>query len=495
MTGSGTANALLTVGEMSRADAAAIAGGIAGERLMEAAGGAVADEIRRRWSPRPVAALCGPGNNGGDGFVVARLLARAGWDVRIALLGERGKLKGDAALNAGRWDGPVAPLAPEALDGADLVVDAVFGAGLARALDGAARATIEAIGARGLACIAVDVPSGVHGDTGEVMGAAARCALTVTFFRLKPGHLLLPGRVLCGETVCADIGIPDAVLDDIAPSTFANGPELWGDRFPWPRLDDHKYSRGHAVVAGGAEMTGAARLASRAAMRVGAGLVTVAAPPDAHAIYATALEHVIVKSVADADAFQALIADPRRNAVLVGPGAGVAASTRDAVLAALGGGKRTVLDADAVTVFRDDPETLFAALGNAPAVLTPHDGEFVRLFDATGDKLARTRRAAAKCRAVVLLKGADTVIAAPDGRAVINRNAPPTLATAGTGDVLAGLVLGLLAQHVAPFEAACMAAWLHGEAASRFGPGLVSADLPEALPGVLRDLAGRTGCG
>ncbi len=291
--------------------------------------------------------------------------------------------------------------------------------------------------------------------------------------------------------MCADIGIPDAVLDSIAPATFANGPELWRGLFPWPTLAGHKYSRGHAVVAGGAEMTGAARLAARAAMRVGAGLVTVAAPPAAHAIYATALEHVIVRAVADADAFAELISDKRRNAVLVGPGGGVGEATRAAALAALGAGKATVLDADAVTAFRDDRAALFAALATRPAVLTPHEGEFARLFDLAGDKLARARAAAAEAGAVVLLKGADTVIAAPDGRAAINRNAPPTLATAGTGDVLAGLILGLLAQGMAPFEAASCAAWLHGAAAERLGPGLVSADLPDALPGVLAALAGR----
>ncbi len=484
-------NALLTVAEMGRADAAAIAGGVAGETLMEAAGTAVADEIRRRWSPRPVVVLCGPGNNGGDGFVVARRLRQAGWEARVALLGDRARLKGDAALNAGRWDGAVVPLSTGALDGADLVVDAIFGAGLVRDLDGVAKATVEAIGPRGLACVAVDVPSGVDGDTGAVRGAAPRAALTVTFFRLKPGHLLLPGRVLCGETVVADIGIPDAVLDAIAPPTFANGPELWRADFPWPTLEGHKYSRGHAVVAGGAEMTGAARLAARAAMRAGAGLVTVAAPPAAHAIYATALEHVIVREVAGEAAFADLIADPRKNAVLVGPGAGVGEGTRAAALAALGAGKATVLDADAMTAFQDDRATLFAALAGAPAVLTPHEGEFRRLFDAAGDKLSRARAAAAQCGSVVLLKGADTVIAAPDGRATINRNAPPTLATAGTGDVLAGLILGLLAQGMVPFEAAAAACWLHGDAAERLGPGLVSADLPDALPSVLRALAAR----
>jgi NAD(P)H-hydrate epimerase len=484
-------NALLTTAEMGRADAAAIAAGVSGDALMEAAGGAVASALRQRWSPRPTVVLCGPGNNGGDGFVAARHLRRAGWDVRVALLGSRDALKDDAARNAQRWDGEVAALSPASLDGCELVVDAIFGAGLARPLDGMARATVEAIDALRPDCVAVDVPSGLSGDTGAVLGAAPSCALTVTFFRLKPGHLLLPGRALCGETVLADIGIPDSVLDTIAPCTFVNGPELWLDRFPWPRLDDHKYSRGHAVVVGGAEMTGAARLAARGAMRVGAGILTVACAPSVAPIYAAALEGMLVRSVATETEFAKLLDDKRKNAVLIGPGAGINRTTRAIALASLATGRATVLDADAVTVFADDPAALFAALKDAPALLTPHEGEFARLFDMTGDKLARTRAAAARAGATVLLKGADTVIAAPDGRAVVNRNAPPTLATAGSGDVLSGLALGLLAQGMTPFDAACAAAWLHGEAATRFGPGLVASDLPDQLPAVLKVLSPR----
>jgi NAD(P)H-hydrate epimerase len=463
-------NALLTVDEMAKADAAAVARGVTVETLMEAAGGAVVAELRKRWSPRPVVVLCGPGNNGGDGRVVARLLQRAGWEVRTV---------------------PLRELAPSVLDGTELVVDALFGAGLSRPIEGATRETIDAINRRRLACVAVDIPSGVHGDTGEVLGAAPRCVLTVTFFRMKPGHVLLPGRALCGETVLAKIGIPSEVLDAIAPRTFANGPELWLDRFPWPRLDDHKYSRGHAVVLGGAEMTGAARLAARGAMRAGAGILTVASAPSAAPIYAAALENMLVRPVATPEEFAKLLEDKRKNAVLVGPGAGVNRMTREAALASLTAGRATVLDADAITVFEEEPESLFAALSGANCLLTPHEGEFARLFPGQGDKLARARQAAAKSGAAILLKGADTVIAAPDGRAAINHNAPASLATAGSGDVLSGIALGLLAQGMTAFDAGCAAAWLHGEAAISFGPGLVASDLPDALPGVLRALAGR----
>ena len=485
--------ALLTVDEMYAADKAAIDAGVPGETLMENAGGAIARAILERWTPRPVAILCGPGNNGGDGFVVARLLDAAGWPVTVALLGSVENLKGDAAVMAGRWRGAVVALDLAVLDDAELVVDGLFGAGLTRPLDGVPRAVVEAIAARRLPSVAIDVPSGVHGDTGAVMGAAAPAALTVTFFRRKPGHLLLPGRTLCGEVVVADIGIPEAVLDDIGPTCCVNAPALWLTRYPWPAAGDHKYSRGHAIVAGGGvETTGAARLAARAALRVGAGLVTVAAPTDALPIYATTLEAVMTRVTADADAFADLIADPRKNAVLLGPGGGVTEETRAKTLAALSAGKACVLDADALTVFKNKPDELFTAI-SSPCLLTPHDGEYRRLFDVAGDKVARARAAAETSGAAVLLKGADTVIAAPDGRAAINDNAPPELATAGAGDVLAGLALGLMAQSMGAFDAGCAAAWLHGACATHVGPGLIAEGLSEALPAVLAALTSDAG--
>jgi hydroxyethylthiazole kinase-like uncharacterized protein yjeF len=484
-------HALLTPQQMGEADRLTIAGGISGTALMENAGRAVADAISRRWSPRLIAVLCGPGNNGGDGFVAARILAERGWKVRLALLGERTALKGDAAAAAARWSGAIEPLAPSALDGAALIVDALFGAGLARPVDGIAAGVLVAIDPAGQPVIAVDVPSGVDGATGDIRGAAPKAALTVTFFRRKPGHLLLPGRLNCGETLVSQIGIKATVLDRIAPSTSVNSPAWWLDRFPWPRAADHKYSRGHALIFGGKVMTGAARLAARAAARVGAGLVTVAAPKSSFPIYASALTGIIVQPTSGLDDLRTLLADERRNAALIGPGAGTGPGTRDAVLAMLAANKHAVLDADALTAFADKPEDLFASI-RAPCVLTPHEGEFVRIFDATGGKLDRTRQAARQSGAVIVLKGADTVIAAPDGRAAINENAPPELATAGSGDVFSGLVVGLLAQGMPAFEAAAAAVWLHGEAARLFGAGLVAEDLIETLPVVLRQLRGET---
>lgn len=480
--------ALLGVEEMGRADRYAIEHGVAGIDLMERAGAAVAREVAAQWSPRPTVVLCGPGNNGGDGFVAARLLAAQGWPIRLALLGEAARLKGDARVNAERWNGPVEAASPAILDGASLVVDALFGAGLARPLDGVALEIVKAILARGLPCVGIDMPSGVHGDSGEILGAAADCALTVTFFRRKPGHLLLPGRLKCGRTVVAGIGIPDAALDPIAPATFLNAPGLWRDHWRWPRLDDHKYRRGHAVVAGGAEMTGAARLAARAALRAGAGMVSLACPDAAFPIYAAALTAgIIVHPLRGRDAFASFLDDPRKNAVLLGPGNGVSLLTRTRVKQALATGKPCVLDADALTVFADAPAELFDAI-RGPVVLTPHDGEYARLFPHGGDRLSRARAAARDSGAVVGLKGADTVVAAPDGRAAITGNAPPVLATAGAGDVLAGLTVGLLASGMPAFEAAAAAVWLHGEAGTAVGPGLIADDLPEQMPALLRRL-------
>lgn len=489
---------LLTADEMSRADRLAAAAGTPSLALMENAGGAVATEAAGMiGTGARVAVLCGPGNNGGDGFVAARHLRSAGMDVHVALLGGHEALKGDAAAMARQWGQPVGELSPVSIEGAQLVVDALFGAGLSRPLTGAAAAVVEAVNASGCPVLAIDVPSGLDGTTGQAAGAVVEATRTVTFFRRKPGHLLLPGRVLCGHVSVADIGIPAAVLVEIAPQTWANAPALWLAQFPWPQLGAHKYGRGHAlVVSGPTAHTGAARMGARGALRAGAGLVTVASPPDALIVNAAHLTAIMLQPFDGAGGLAEILADTRKNAVLLGPALGVGAPTRGLVLAALGSGAATVLDADAITSFEGDGPALTAAIAardGRPVVLTPHDGEFRRLFPDVVDtsKLARARAAAKRSGAVVVLKGADTVIAAPDGRAAINDNAPPWLATAGAGDVLGGFVTGLLAQSMPVFEAACAAVWLHGAAALLVGPGLIAEDLPEQLPEVLRMLRGQ----
>jgi hydroxyethylthiazole kinase-like uncharacterized protein yjeF len=491
---------LLTTAEMGEADRLAIAAGTSGPRLMESAGRAVADAAARS-APRgaaPIVVVAGPGNNGGDGFVCARILADRGYAVRLALLGSRDRLKGDAAGAANLWPGPVEDAAPGALAGAGLIVDALFGAGLDRPIEGPARTLIEAINAVRLPVLAVDLPSGINGTTGAVMGVAVRASNTVTFFRRKPGHLLLPGRLHCGDVEVADIGIADAVLESIRPGIFANAPALWADRFPVPQPGGHKYHRGHAVVVSGDRShTGAARLAARGALRAGAGLVTIATPRDALAVNAAGNLAVMVRAVDGADELRTLLADARLNALVLGPGGGVGGPMRDMVLAALAGERAVVLDADALTSFADAPEGLFDAIarrGSAPTVLTPHEGEFARVFNKVtqasehASKCDRAKAAAAASGAIVLLKGTDTVVATPAGRVSIAENAPPWLATAGSGDVLAGFVAGLLAQGMPAFEAASAATWLHGETGGEAGPGLIAEDLPEALRMVYRRL-------
>jgi hydroxyethylthiazole kinase-like uncharacterized protein yjeF len=490
---------LLSTSEMAEADRLAIAGGVPGFDLMERAGAAVAAAVAARHSVGSrVAVVAGPGNNGGDGFVAARVLSERNYRVEVLLLGDASRLKGDAAAVAAKWKGPVRTAEPGRLEGAQIIIDALFGAGLDRPVDGPARSLIEAMNAQPAPIVAVDLPSGINGTSGAVMGAAARASRTVTFFRKKPGHLLLPGRLYCGSTSVAEIGIPASVLTSIGPKVFENLPGLWRAQFPVPRFTGHKYDRGHAVVLSGPLWsTGAARLAARGALRAGAGLVTIASPREALAVNATANLAVMVRPVDGAEELKAFLSDRRLNAVALGPGLGVGEATCSLVLAALAGDRAVVLDADAITSFANEPRRLAQALvarAGRATILTPHEGEFSRFFWAldertkVGSKLDRARLAATLTGAIVLLKGGDTVVAVPDARASIAANAPAILATAGAGDVLTGITAGLLAQGMPAFQAASAAVWLHGEAAAAVGPGLISEDLPEALAPVYRAL-------
>lgn len=484
------ARQILSVEQITAADRAAVAAGTPGSVLMERAGTGVADAIQARWTPRPTVVLCGPGNNGGDGYVVARRLALAGWPVRTASMA-RGGLKGDAADAAGRWSGEDAPFGPDAVQGAELVVDALFGAGLSKPLDNAVRAVLETAEASGAPVVAVDLPSGLPGDASRPLIYAPRCALTATFHAKKPAHVLEPARSLCGEIAVVDIGLGEVA----GVSLFENGPELWLRAFPWPGPEAHKHARGQLVVVSGhMHSTGAARLAARAGLRIGAGLVTLLSPPDAALVNAAHLEAVMLKPFANTGELADAAAGAK--AAVIGPAAGVGAATALNVLALTETGAALVVDADALTSFKDDPARLFAAL-DAEDVLTPHPGEFERVFPGvlggSPERIAAARSAAKTAGAVVLLKGPDTVIAAPDGRCAVNTNGTPFLATAGSGDVLAGFIGGLIAQGMASFEAACAAAWIHSEAGAGFGPGLIAEDLPELATEVLAGLLSISG--
>lgn len=487
--------ALLTPIEMGKADRLTIEGGVPGYTLMKNAGAGIASAIVDRFPPGKVAVLCGPGNNGGDGFVVARLLAEKGWTVRVGLLGETSRLKGDAAQACEDWDGSVEALTPDLIRDADLIIDAVFGAGLDRAPDDAIAGILEVCQEKmcqGVPIVAVDVPSGVDGADGTAYpGALEQSAVTVTFFRGKPGHWLLPGREICGETVLVDIGIPEAVLESIAPGCALNHPDLWRHSLPKVTPYSHKFSRGFVVVAGGAEMIGAACLAARAAQRAGAGIVSVAAPVQQGPLYRLALESAVVRSIKDTRGFVELLNDERIGCVVIGPGLGVTApGNHEKVLAALRAGKGVVLDADALSLFADSPDALFEQIGDR-VLLTPHEGEFAKLFPDLANipsKLDRARMAAERAGGVVLLKGFDTVIADPSGCTVINASAPPHLATAGAGDVLAGLAAAMIAGGMSAFSAACAASYIHGLAASTKGPGMIASDLPDLIPPVVESV-------
>ncbi|WP_412776166.1 NAD(P)H-hydrate dehydratase [Thalassospira lucentensis] len=476
---------ILTTDQMYDADRKTIDGGIPGDVLMESAGRTVFEEIIRHWSPRSVSVLCGPGNNGGDGFVIARLLRDEGWSVRLGLLGEIEHLGGDAATHAQKWDGATERLSSALVVGADLIVDCIFGAGLARDITGDVADLVASVNDSMSVVVSVDVPSGVDGNTGCIMGCAIKADLTVTFCRAKPGHYLLPGRQLCGELAIRDIGISDQIVSEIRPTCWRNDPVLWRAGIRWPGLDGHKYHRGHLLAFGGTMMTGATRLVARAARRSGVGLLTIVSDASVLPVYAADAPGTMTASISG---LEALLNDCRHNAFVVGPGYGVGDSTRSLVLQLLHLCRSTVLDADALTSFSDDPSTLcFAVQG--PTVLTPHEGEFTRLFpDIDGDKLARARAAAKRSGATVLIKGADTVIAAPDGRAAISAVDAPWLATAGSGDVLAGMIAGLMAQGMEMFDAACMGVWLHGRSGTDIGPGLIAEDIPDHLPVILREL-------
>ncbi|WP_296576968.1 NAD(P)H-hydrate dehydratase [Phreatobacter sp.] len=491
-------SALLTPLAMAEADRLTIAAGTPGAVLMHRAGVAIADVVARATPlGTRIVVLCGPGNNGGDGYVAAKVLRERGFGVTVAASAPPRAQAGDAVAAAEAWGRAAVPLADWAAVRPGVVVDALYGAGLSRAITGVEAEVITAVNASGCRVVAADIASGVDGATGAVRGVAMMARETVTFFRRKPGHLLMPGRLHGGTVRVADIGIRPAVLDRLAIRDFANDPALWGDAFPLPRADGHKYHRGHAVVvSGGLARTGAARLAARGALRAGAGLVTLASPPEALAVNASHLTAIMLERMDGPSGLAASLADRRRNAVCLGPALGTGEATRALVAEALASGAATVIDADGLTAFAADPAALFAGIRawpDRPVVLTPHAGEFVRLFGADPGlaKPDAARRAAALAGAAVILKGPDTVVAMPDGTVSIAANAPPWLATAGSGDVLAGIVTGLLAQGMAPFAAASAAVWLHGEAGQAAGLGLIAEDLPEVLPRVLGMLAGR----
>lgn len=476
---------LLTPAEMTAVDAAAAASGIDSFGLMERAGAAVAATALRHYpGATRVVVLCGPGNNGGDGYVAARHLHESGIRVALFHLGDPTKLKGDAARAHEACQLRSIDVESYTPEDGDVVIDALFGAGLTREVSDDVRAVIDRVKNARKPVIAVDLPSGVDGRTGEVLGAAFSAERTITFMTRKPGHLLMPGRELCGALEVFDIGIPSRIVRAATDGKIGeNRPGRWRHLLPSTALETHKYIRGHLVVfSGEAAKTGAARMSAEAGLRAGAGLVTIASPSDAMDANAAHLTAIMLHDIDDETALRGWLADTRLRSFVLGPGFGIGEKARAFVR--LLRERHLVLDADGISSFRDDPAELFGlfADGDTRLVLTPHDGEFARLFpdiaeDRSLGKVDKARAAAARAHAVIVYKGADTVIASPDGRALINSNAPIWLATAGSGDVLAGIIGALTAQGVPTFEAAAAGVYMHGEAGNRAGKGLTAEDL------------------
>lgn len=509
---------ILTPRQMGEADRLTIEGGVPGYQLMEMAGQAVADGAIRLLEEKSgsgasgmVCILCGPGNNGGDGFVAARLLEEEGWSVILGCSVDPDDLSGDARQAAEDWGDEIYPLSAGLWQDSDLVIDALFGAGLDRPLSGDFATLIDELNQSGLPVLAVDLPSGVEGASGHVRGAAVRADRTVTFFRYKPGHLLYPGKVLCGVVACVDIGIETDVLLDTGFCALCNDPSLWLPGWPEAlkpleaiapgRLADHKFHRGHCLVLCGDDThTGASRLAARAALRSGAGLVTLAPPPDAASVVAAHVTSIMIAPVHDGPSLKAVLARRSYDVLIAGPALGFEPEKRALLYHALEQDMGLVLDADALSILAEDVEQGafdFEKLADCPAarsqrlVLTPHEGEFSRLFpdlsyrmreDAQRSKIDCALLAAQRSGATIILKGADSVVANPDGVALVHSDGVPYLATAGSGDVLAGIAGGLLAQGMPAMEAAGAAVWLHCEAGKLAGAGLIAEDLPDLLP-------------
>lgn len=487
---------LLTTQQAQALDKAAIGLGVSGESLMESAGKAVAATLAD-YIGTPLEAggtviiLCGPGNNGGDGFVAARHLEEWGYPVSLRCSVLPSALKDDAKLAADKWHGPVETMTSTGFGDAAAIVDCLFGVGLNKAIEGEIAEIVEAVNNAETFVLAVDVPSGLSADTGLPMGPCVEAGATATFTFKKVGHAIVPGRYLSGgnsNIVVSDIGVPDKAFLGINSLEFENIPDFWGTNFPFSGPQTHKYERGHMLVLGGKEPTlGASRLASIAGLRVGAGLVTLAAPSETYPVQASALMDVMVRRFDSAFGFMGIVNDPRIKAVLVGPGAGLGEKTVDLVKQVGAKNKHLVLDADALASLVNRVDVIHD-LKSPEIVLTPHEGEFAELFpkfDFNKDRLDAVRRAAKSTKTVIVLKGVSTVVAAPDGRVTIATNAPSWLSVGGTGDVLSGMICGLMTQGMPAFEAASAGVWLHGEAGMKAGRGLIASDLLDVIPRVL----------
>lgn len=491
-----SSNEVLSIAQARMADRLTIEAGTSSFSLLSTAGLRVFEYTQSLIDDNArILVACGTGNNGGDGLITAQLLIENGYNVDVALMSEAKSLKGDAHQALQQLSCPLLSLIDTRPDHYTLIIDAVLGVGLDRCVSDSLAVWIRAVNESSVPVISIDIPTGIHGETGAVLGVAIRADHTVTFYRKKIGHLLYPGRAHAGHLSVASIGISDALVDELTPTVYENLPSLWKSHLPVLSWSSHKYERGYTVVLVGTA-TGAARLTAYAALRAGAGVVTLASPSHLSNIVASHVTCEMIKHINNADELQIYLKDSRITSVVLGPGMGISEQTRQMVSAALTSNKNVLLDADAISSFENLEIELFTLIAKCTqsVVLTPHKGEFQRLFKSlnlasSSSKVDVTREAARQSGAVVVYKGADTVIAAPSGRCAINTNSPVGLATAGSGDVLVGTIAGWISQNVGDFEAACMGCWLHGEAATEFGPGLIASDIANEYPKILKKLA------
>lgn len=473
--------ALYTIDQIKQAEKLTKDAGVEEIDLIERAGRGIAEFIANRFDRRPVVFLCGPGSNGSDGFIAANILDRAGWNVRVYCSKPVVMMEGVTAQAAKMWTGDIEMLSEIVLDDDYIVVDAVLGSGLNRALPSEITETFNAVRQEDVTVVAVDVPTGLRSDL-TVDPNTLKANYTITTTRPRIEHVLQPGAQYCGRIHVIDIGINPTTFAGMDVSAHLNSPELWSHYWRVPDSHTHKYIRGHVGILGGSELIGASRLAVSGAMRSGAGLGTIVTTKEAAKVYqAVVAPEVMVRGFDNAKEAADKMQERHVSVCLIGPGADESLSMEDLARECAEHDMQVVLDGD--------------ALGNVPleyaTVITPHDGEFARMFPDLVDipnKLDRAKKAAAKANCIVVLKGMDTIIASPDGRAYVNNKASPWLSTAGSGDVLAGSVAGCLAQKLPPFEAACSAVWIHGTASLKLSPGMVASELPIAMARTLTDI-------
>lgn len=479
-------DSIITTATMRAAEQVALDSGISMRQLMENAGRAVAEEVIRHYAPRLTLIVCGPGNNGGDGFVVAKYLREEGWPVRVmSVVRSLDEYKGAAAEAAQEYPGEIDGLSPYGLENVELVVDALFGTGLSQPINGEIKALIDILNDIDAPKISVDMPSGIASDSGKVLGAAVEADLTVTFGRARTGHFLVPGCLNSGKVVVADIGIPEKLF--LGDRIMANRPSRWMHHLQEPLASDNKFARGACLILGSGQMTGAVKLATHASRRAGAGLSIVACPTVSYPIYATTAMGEVVLPVDTHTQLKDIFEKRQVKSVLIGPGSPPDENTQGSVLRLLEDKIPLVIDGGAISAFEGNSRRLLDALHDQ-VIITPHEGEFSRLFPEFEDgplgKISRVRKASEIAGCTIVMKGYDTVIADQEGSCVVNNNAPATLATAGAGDVLAGIIVGLRAHVPSAYIAAQIGVWIHGEAAQPLGEGLIAEDLISAIPRV-----------